>query len=130
MINYIDNNSLFNKNKIKLVWGSCLDCDFSKYYYDLVLTSPPYINMELYEKMIPFESDKKYYEEFLIPMLHKSYKYLINGGNMCINISPKIYKQLTEKYNYNKCDLQIDLRQMKKSNYVIKSRDYLYVWKK
>tara|TARA_R110002153_G_C13231433_1_gene489841 strand:- start:88 stop:1050 length:963 start_codon:yes stop_codon:yes gene_type:complete len=115
-----------NKNKIKLLWQSCLDIDYSKYDYDLILTSPPYINMEMYENMTPFENDKIFYEEFLIPTMDKSFQHLKQGGKMCINISPKMFKSLIQ-HGYRAPDEQIDLRQQlgKKP-----SQDYIYVWSK
>ena len=37
--------------KMEMIWDSCLNVDFSNLDYDFVLTSPPYINMEVYEHM-------------------------------------------------------------------------------
>lgn len=113
-----------------LIWYNCLNIDYSQLDYDLILTSPPYINMELYENMTPFENDNKYYNEFLIPMMDKTFKYLKDGGRMCINISPKMYKDLTTKYGYRECDETEDLRQQMGQNFVVKSQDYIYIWKK
>ena len=56
MINYlsrdIEINPLLtiqaNPNKLTMYWQSCLDVDFSTINYDFVLTSPPYINLEIY----------------------------------------------------------------------------------
>ena len=119
-----------HKSKINLLWKSCLEVDYSELEYDLILTSPPYVNMELYENMNPFESDDIFYNEFLIPTMDKSYKYMKDGGKMCINISPKMYKNLTEKYGYRKSDSKEDLRQQMGQNFVVKSQDYIYIWNK
>jgi hypothetical protein len=113
-----------------LIWQNCLSIDYSQLDYDLILTSPPYINMELYENMTPFENDNKYYNEFLMPMLDITFKYLKDGGRMCINISPKMYKDLTKKYGYRECDETEDLRQQMGKNYAVKSKDLIYIWKK
>ena len=112
-----------------MIYENCLTVDFSKINYDLVLTSPPYINLELYEGMTPFQSDKIFYEDFLIPMMNKSYKYLQPGGHLCINISPKIFKALM-KLGYPEPDELIDLRQQLGEQYKTKSQDYIYVWSK
>jgi hypothetical protein len=117
-------------DNINLIWENCLNIDYSGMDYDLILTSPPYINMELYENMTPFESDNKYYNEFLMPIMDRTFKYLKSGGRMCINISPKIYKELTTKYGYRECDETEDLRQQMGKNYVVKSKDLIYIWKK
>jgi hypothetical protein len=113
----------------KMIWKSCLDIDYSKLDYDLVLTSPPYINMELYENMDPFQNKIDFYQKFLIPMMEKCYKGLKKGGHMCINISVKMFKDLM-KYKVSEPDSRIDLRQSMGKNYATKSQDYIYVWDK
>ena len=116
-------------NKFKLIWKSCLDVDYSKIDYDLILTSPPYVNMEVYEHMTEWESDEKYYKEFLIPMMEMTWKHLKNDGHMCINISPKMFKKLMD-IGFREPNLTVDLRQQMGQNYAVKSQDYIYVWKK
>lgn len=118
-----------DKSKINLIWDSCLNVDYSQYEYDLILTSPPYVNMELYENMKPFENDKVFYEEFLMPTMDKAFTHMKDGGHMCINISPKMFKALM-KHGYRKPDNQIDLRQQLGQNHSIKSQDYIYIWNK
>ena len=105
---------------------SCLEGDFTDKPYDLVLTSPPYSNLELYEHMTPFESDKHFYETFMMPLFEK----LFNETNcpICINISPTMYKDLTTTYNLKECDTKVDLRQQMGKIYKTKSQDYVYVW--
>ena len=113
----------------RMIYSDILTADLSDIKYDLVLTSPPYINMELYEHMTPFKNDDIFYNEFLIPMLDKCYKYLQLGGHMAINISPKMFKQLMKR-GYKTPDSQIDLRQQLGRQYKTKSQDYIYIWNK
>jgi len=123
-------NKLFDvQGKQQMIYEDCLEADFDD-NYDLVLTSPPYVNMENYEHMELFENDDEFYNSFLIPMLNKSFLHLTNEGHMCINISPKMYKKLTNKYGARVCDEQVDLRQQMGQNYATKSQDYIYVWSK
>jgi len=119
----------FDKSKIEMIWKSCLEVDYSKLDYDFILTSPPYVNMELYEKMDPFESEVKFYELFLIPTMIKSFKYLKDGGRMAINISKTMYKKLTTKYGYPECDEIEDLKQSigQKGK---SAMDFIYIWVK
>tara|TARA_R110001592_G_scaffold15951_1_gene68491 strand:- start:990 stop:1895 length:906 start_codon:yes stop_codon:yes gene_type:complete len=112
----------------KMIWESCLEVDYSKLDYDLVLTSPPYINMEIYENC-PLFDKKTFYQEFLIPMMNKVFEYLKIDGNMCINISPKMFNDLM-KAGYRPPDQEIDLRQQLGKQYKTKSQDLIYVWKK
>ena len=111
----------------RMIFKSCFDVDFSEGNYDLVLTSPPYDNMEIYEHSELYDNkENKYYEDFLLPLMNK----LVEETDcpICINISPKIYKKLTETYKFPKCDREIDLRQQLGQQYKTKSQDYIYVW--
>ena len=109
----------------KMIYKSCLDVDFSKIDYDFVLTSPPYFNIELYNNMKPFESEKIFYEEFLIPMINKSLKYIKNDGSVCINISNYMY-DLYVKYGGVECKSTIDLLQQMGGK---KNKEMVYVFK-
>ena len=111
-----------------MIWKSCLDVDYSKLDYDLVLTSPPYINMELYEHCSLFNKDT-FYTDFLIPTMDKVFLYLKEGGHMCINISPAMFKSLM-KLGYRQPNKEIDLRQQLGQQYKTKSQDLIYVWSK
>lgn len=116
MIQELDGN-------LKMIWDSCLNVDFSKLDYDFVLTSPPYINLEVYEHMTPFESNT-FYEQFLIPMIEKSLKYIKKNGKVAINISPKMYEELIE--TFPPCDEEYDLLQQKRLGK--DKQDKIYIW--
>jgi len=98
MVKFLKAETLSNKllevetPKLKMIWKSALDVDFSKIKYDFVLTSPPYVNLEIYEHMTPWESDKDFYEGFFIPLWIKCTKHIQAGGHICFNISPKMYE--------------------------------------
>lgn len=110
----------------KMIWSSSLDYPFETLTYDLVLTSPPYVNLELYPGMTPFESEKIFYEKFLIPLIDKCRKYCQTGGRVCFNISPKMYAALTEKYNYKVCDETVEMLQQ--IRFGKNKGDQIYVW--
>ena len=93
-----------------MIYKSCLDVDFSKIDYDFVLTSPPYINLEIYENMNLFNSKEQFYKMFLIPMIEKSLKYIKNNGKVLINISNYMYDDYV-KYGGKECIDKIDLLQ-------------------
>jgi len=109
---------------IKMIWGSCLEQDYSKLDYDFCLTSPPYENIEMYSNMTPWQTESDFYKNFLIPLLDKVRKY--NKGLSCFNISPQMYHKLTVKYHYEKCDFVEDLKEQKNG----KTPDNLYFWGK
>lgn len=74
---------------IKIFWKSCLDVDYSKLEYDCVLTSPPYVNMELYEHMPLFSNDRIFYNDFLQNVYNKIKR---DGITFYLNISPKMWE--------------------------------------
>jgi hypothetical protein len=128
-------NSLFtveHPSKLNMIWQSCLDVDFSELDYDFVLTSPPYINLELYEHMPEWDNDKAFYETFFIPLWQKCVDNIKQGGNVCFNISPKMYADAV-KYGLTPCHDEEDLLQqmgqkvdaLKKGK---KKQDKIYIW--
>jgi hypothetical protein len=114
------------KDNLNMIWESCMDVDFSEIDYDFVLTSPPYINLEKYENMTPFETDKVFYTKFLIPLIDKCLKHIRNNGWVCFNISPKMYGELI-RYGFRKADEECDLLQQKRMGK--DKEDKIYCWR-
>ena len=120
-------------SQLKMLWGSCLDVDFSKINYDFVLTSPPYINLEIYEHMELWDSDRAFYETFFIPLWRKSVDNIKPGGTVCFNISPKMYEAAV-KHGLPPSDDEEDLLQQmgQRANTLKtgkKKQDKIYIWK-
>ena len=118
-----------NKDNLKMLWDNCLNIDLSLYDFDLVLTSPPYINLEKYEHMTPFDNDDTYYKEFLIIMLNRCLEHIKQNGWVCINISIAMYDKLTKKYGYRECDEKHILPNRKNKQNPNKC-EYIYCWKR
>ncbi len=60
--------------------------------YDLVLTSPPYFNLEIYsaeetQSTARYTTENRWYEDFLLPYLRKAFDALRPGGHMIIIIN-------------------------------------------
>jgi len=125
-----------------MIWDSCFNVDFKEINPDLVLTSPPYGNMEIYEHMNPWKSMDDFYKEFMIPLMNKLFDEC--DCNICINMSPKMYKDLTSRRSplaeaggrggvlwgvVPIADEMIDLRQQLGKQFKTKSQDYIYVWR-
>jgi hypothetical protein len=106
-----------------MIYEDCLAYDFENLDYDFMLSSPPYEDLEIYEYMKIYPRDK-FYLEFLIPYINKARKY--NKGLTAINISPQMYKLLTEKYKYELCIHTEDLKENKKKG---KNTELIYIWK-
>jgi hypothetical protein len=120
-------------SKLNMIWDSCLAVDFSKLDYDFVLTSPPYVNLELYEHMTPWARDEDFYTNFFIPLHTKCVTHIKQGGHVAFNISPKMYADAL-KFGLTPCDEEEDLLQqmgqkvdaLKKGK---KKQDKIYVWR-
>jgi hypothetical protein len=118
-----------DKSNLKLIWDSCLNVDFSKIDYDFVLTSPPYINLEIYEHMELWDSDTAFYKEFFIPLWQKCVDNIKPGGHVCFNISPKMYDDAVIN-GLPVCDMEEDLLQQLGQQKKKKKQDKIYIWKK
>jgi hypothetical protein len=123
MMNFLPRSS----SNLNMIWKSCLDVDFSKINYDFVLTSPPYINLEIYEHMDLWNSEEAFYKTFFIPIFDKCMKYIKKDGYICFNISPKMYNDALS-FGLPLCDEEENLLQQlgqKKG----KKQDKIYIWK-
>lgn len=110
----------------QMIWQDALTVDFSTIDYDCVLTSPPYLNLELYPGMTPFASDEAFYKGFLIPLIDKCRRHIRRGGRVCFNISPKMYRDLTVTHSYPVCQSQIAMLQQKVRGK--DKEDQVYCW--
>ena len=136
MIKYLGNYSEFNNpliqeeqsGKLEMIWQSALDVDFSKLDYDFVLTSPPYVNLEIYEHMAVWDSDEAFYKGFFIPIWQKCVDNIQTGGHVCFNISPKMYDDAVAN-GLPVCDDEEDLKQQLGQQTGKKKQDKIYIWK-
>ncbi len=129
MIEMLDGKTpaIFEKPNLQMIWQSALDVDFSKLDYDFVLTSPPYVNLEIYEHMEPWESDEKFYKEFFIPLWQKCVDNIKAGGTICFNISPKMYDDAVS-FGLPECEDEEDLKQQLGQQKGKKKQDKIYIW--
>jgi len=129
MIDVLDNKTpaIFEKPNLQMIWQSALDVDFSKLDYDFVLISPPYVNLEIYEHMEPWESDEKFYTEFFIPLWQKCIDNIKQGGTICFNISPKMYDDAVS-FVLPVCEDEEDLKQQLGQQTGKKKQDKIYIW--
>ena len=78
---------------IKIYFENAVNFDYSKLTYDMVFTSPPYYNKELYR-----QTDKLTKEEwintFYRPLFIQTFKYLQLNGYYILNIPRTIYNNI------------------------------------
>lgn len=68
--------------------------DFSKYTYDLIMTSPPYFRLEEYEKMPEYGSKQGFLDKFFIPVVTKAWTHLQIGGHLALNMPEEMYEAI------------------------------------
>ena len=113
-------------SKMEMIWDSCLNVDYSNIDYDFVLTSPPYINMEVYEHMEEWKTREIFYKDFFLPLWEKCMRGM-KRGKVCFNISPKMYDEFL-KHGGKKSDIEEDLKQQL-GQQKGKAQDKIYIWK-
>jgi 16S rRNA G966 N2-methylase RsmD len=113
--------------KITLHFKNALDVDYSKINYDLVLTSPPYYNIEQYEGQKVMEKEQ-WNRNFYIPLFKKTWKYLKKGGHYCLNIPVEVYEETALKMMGKANEIIPMTKSKRKADE--KYKEYIYVWKK
>jgi len=114
-------------SNLNMIWGNCLEQDFSKIDYDFVLTSTPYVNLELYEHMTPWDTNEQFYLEFFIPLWKKCCDHIKPGGTVAFNISPRMYDDACNLGLPN-CQSEENLLQQLGQQKNTKKQDKIYMW--
>jgi tRNA1(Val) A37 N6-methylase TrmN6 len=129
------NKSTKNYNVIKKGFE---DVNLEKSKFDLVFTSPPFYDLEVYQNketqsINKFNTVEKWKNNFLFPSLDKSIKHLNKEGHLAIYISDYgeiKYTQDMKRYLNNKKDC----RYIGTINWInidsSKNIRYIYIWKK
>jgi site-specific DNA-adenine methylase len=110
-------------SKIELIFQDSNTIDYSKYKYDMVFTSPPYENIEIYKHMErkSIEEWTKFYKE----VFQKLWDGLEQNGTYIININEKIYTKILDPL-FGPSTEVILLKKSSKNDY----KEYIYIWKK
>lgn len=122
---------LHTKTDIILMFKDALSVDYSKLDYDMVLTSPPYYNLEVYENMEQ-KTDEEWDMEFYAPIIAETYKYLKKGGHYILNIPVELYKNVCIQL-LGGADIKIPLKKKAHPKKKVTDKDYaeyIYVWTK
>jgi len=108
---------------IQLLFQDSNEIDYSKYKYDMVFTSPPYENIEIYKHMkkLSIEEWNNFYKE----VFQKLWDNLEVNGTYIININENIYTRILEPLFGNALEKML-LKKSSKNEY----KEYVYIWKK
>lgn len=126
MTKFLSNHS---STKIELFFGDCITFDYSKIEYDMVLTSPPYYNIEQYSFQEK-RSKQKWNEHFYIPLVTETFKYLKKGGKYCLNIPIEVFelvKTILGEPNYT---TPFPKSQRGDPNAKVVKGEFIYIWEK
>lgn len=83
-----------DKTKYNLINNTFENADLKNNLYDMIFTSPPYFDLEVYsnnqsQSVSQYKTEKNWTDLFLKKSLKKATKHLNIGGFMCININQK-----------------------------------------
>lgn len=97
-----------NKTNYKVHKNGFEYVDVGENKYDLVFTSPPFFDLEKYsddeeDSMNAYNTEERWLESFLKPLIYKSYKGLINNGHLVLYIAEsKNTKYIPKMMEYTK----------------------------
>ena len=111
--------------KFDLRFKNALDVDYSKIDYDLVLTSPPYYDIEQYEGQPVMDKDT-WDSEFYTPLFERTWKHLKRGGHYCLNIPAEIYERVAKKV-LGAADELLPMPKGQRTKEE-KYKEFIYVW--
>jgi tRNA1(Val) A37 N6-methylase TrmN6 len=92
IIEFFSSNRNINPNNYKMIQSSFEDVNLGNEEFDMILTSPPYFDFEIYNSEDPNQSINRYPDldtwlnSFLLVSLNKAFFHLKIGGYMVINI--------------------------------------------
>ena len=114
-----------SSSKVTLLFQDAKDVDYSQYNYDMVFTSPPYGNIEIYENGIRKTPNE--WAHFYTTLFQKLWDHLRNkDGVYAININADIYQKYLVPL-FGECEEKIEL---KKSTRNKKYKEFIYLWRK
>jgi DNA modification methylase len=110
-------------SKVELLFTDSATVDYKQYKYDMVFTSPPYENIEIYKHSKKLTTEEWY--EFYKTVFQASWDAMGNDGTYIININEKIYRTILEPL-FGPALETILLKKSSKNNY----KEYIYIWQK
>jgi tRNA1(Val) A37 N6-methylase TrmN6 len=106
------------------IFEDALNVDYSVLDYDMVLTSPPYYEIEKYPNNHKYLSKNDMDNNFYKPLIEKTYRGLREGGIYAINVNEEIYKRCCVPV-LGECITKHILKKSKRHN---EYTEFIYVW--
>jgi hypothetical protein len=126
--------------EIELHFQDARTMDYGALEYDMVFTSPPYYNKELYpveqKEWNKKRTEEEWNEEFYKPLFQETWKHLKSGGYYCLNIPNHLYEKVCvpllgeakEAIEMKKYARILPKRETKQFNVGQKYVEYIYIW--
>jgi tRNA G10 N-methylase Trm11 len=118
----------YSRTKVTILFQDALTVDYSKYAYDMVLTSPPYYDLHEYSHMQKRETEEEWINDFYYPLFMNTYKHLKRGGYFCINIPEPIYQVTLLKWFGRPTHKVLLAKHQRLTSQPY--HEYIYVWHK
>jgi hypothetical protein len=83
-----------SRTKIRLLFKDVLKVDYNRLQYDMVFSSPPFYNIEVYTGMTTHQSREEWETAFYTPFFTRTWAGLEKGGWYCINVPVDIYERV------------------------------------
>ena len=125
------------KNNYQVIHDGFETADLPDMKFDLVFSSPPFFDVEIYSKssgdsLVRYNSEESWYRDFLIKSIDKAYDYLEKDGHLVLYISEgiktsyitRMIEHINKKMEYNGI-IYYYMEQKKK-----KHPRKIYVWTK
>jgi tRNA1(Val) A37 N6-methylase TrmN6 len=136
MKNFIQENG--SHTEIELYFQDALTVDYSALDYDMVATSPPFYNKEIYGGKDTYKTLDDWDDKFYIPIMRETWKHLKSGGTYCLNVPVQLYERVCIPI-LGHAQEQIELKKYqrvlpkqkenaKQTNVGQKYKEYIYVW--
>ena len=115
------------KTEATLFFKDANTIDYTALDYDMVLTSPPYFNIERYANQ-PNRSKDKWITDFYEPLFTKTFTGMKRGGHYCLNIPDEIYRAVALPL-FGRPSHRIEMPKYKRQQSE-EYKEFIYVWRK
>ena len=127
--------------KVTMRFQDAAATDFSKFKYDMVLTSPPYFKtvrpIEGYAHMPHYADRADFNARFLFPVIRSTYAHLARGGTYALNIPDDMHDEIKAArilpprlWAKHRLFLQPRFAKGNPNHPDVQYKEHIYVWKK
>jgi tRNA1(Val) A37 N6-methylase TrmN6 len=128
----------FPSFEMDIRFQDALSVDYSAIDYDMVFTSPPFYNKEVYSHNTIYSKKEDWDTLFYEPLFKKTWEYLQVGGIYALTIPEILYERVCfrilgeakEVIELKKYARILPKEKKKQTNVGQKYKEFIYVWKK